>query len=116
MSAAVSGDCRICGINDRVGSLPVRECVYLDENWRVSHAWSSLPGWLIVVPRRHLEAFDELSGQESAGLGPLLSAATAALREALGCVKTYVMMFAETPTFSHLHIHVVPRMANFTED
>ncbi len=110
----MSEDCRICEINDRLGSLPVRERVYVNDSWRVAHAWSTLPGWLIVAPLRHVEALDELSDQETATLGPLLGLTTRALREILGCEKTYVVLFAEQPTFSHLHIHVVPRMADFT--
>jgi diadenosine tetraphosphate (Ap4A) HIT family hydrolase len=28
-----------------------------------------------------------------------------------GCVKTYVVQFAEAEGFSHVHFHVIPRMA-----
>jgi hypothetical protein len=36
-------------------------------------------GWLVVLPRRHLLALDELSHAEAEALGPLLRAVTAAL-------------------------------------
>ncbi len=29
-----------------------------------------------------------------------------------GCVKTYVMQFSEQDGFEHLHVHLVPRMAD----
>ena len=54
------------------------------------------PGWLVVVPRRHVIALDELTAEEAAGLGPLLRALTAAMRAVLGCGRSYVALFAES--------------------
>ena len=77
---------------------------------RVAHAFgTSLPGWLVVVPRRHVIALDELTAGEAADLGPLLRALTAAMRGVLGCSKTYVALFTEAEAFEHVHFHVVPR-------
>jgi diadenosine tetraphosphate (Ap4A) HIT family hydrolase len=75
-----------------------------------------LPGWLVVVSRRHVVALDELSVEETAGLGPLLRSLTSALRTVTGCAKTYVALFAEAEGYAHVHFHVVPRMADFTGD
>jgi len=107
--------CHICELHARVDELPLRERIYLDEHWRLSHGWSSLEGWLVVCPRRHIEGLDELLPTEAASLGPLLSAATSALRAVVGCERTYVVLFAENPGFRHVHLHVVPRMASFGE-
>ena len=63
----------------------------------------------MVLPRRHVTAIDQLTVGEAADLGPLLRALTAALREVLGCSKTYVALFAEAEGFAHVHFHVVPR-------
>lgn len=96
---------------DVTGDLPER--LYADDRWRVAHAFdSSLPGWLIVLPRRHLHGLHELDAAEAAGLGVLLRAVSTALVEVTGCVKTYVMLFAEAEGFEHLHVHVVPRHAD----
>jgi diadenosine tetraphosphate (Ap4A) HIT family hydrolase len=35
-----------------------------------------------------------------------------ALRAVTGCVKTHVVQFAEAERFSHVHFHVIPRMAD----
>jgi diadenosine tetraphosphate (Ap4A) HIT family hydrolase len=86
----------------------------VDEHWRAAHAFGTrLPGWLVVVPRRHVEALDELSDAEMFGLGPLLRSLTSALRTVTGCEKTYVALFAEAEGFAHVHFHVVPRMPWF---
>jgi diadenosine tetraphosphate (Ap4A) HIT family hydrolase len=103
------GGCFSC-INDVLADLPPRERVYVGPRWRVAHAFgTSLPGWLVVLPRRHVIALDELTAEEAADLGPLLRALTSALREVLGCSKTYVALFAEAEGFEHVHFHVVPR-------
>jgi diadenosine tetraphosphate (Ap4A) HIT family hydrolase len=76
----------------------------------------SLPYWLVVLPRRHVESLDELTDDEMADLGPLLSSLTRALKELTGCAKTYVALFAEAAGYAHVHFHVVPRMQWFTVD
>ena len=89
----------------------------MDDHWRAAHAFGTrLPGWLVVVPRRHVIALDELSDEEMAGLGPLLRSLTSALRNVTGCSKTYVALFAEAEGYAHVHFHVVPRMPGFTDE
>ncbi len=87
------------------------------DRWRVAHAFdTSLPGWLVVLPRRHVESMAQLTAVEAAELGPLLADLGRALESVTGCVKTYVMLFAEAPGFAHLHLHVVPRMPDAPAD
>jgi diadenosine tetraphosphate (Ap4A) HIT family hydrolase len=102
-------DCLSC-INSARLDLPPRERVHVGSRWRVAHAFgTSLPGWLVVLPRRHVIALDELTPAEAADLGPLLTDLTSALREVVCCDKTYVALFAEAEGFQHVHFHVVPR-------
>lgn len=107
--------CHICELNARAAELPFVERLYLDDDWRLSHGWSSLPGWLVLAPRHHLASLGDLSATAAATLGPLLRASTNALKEVVGCERAYVMLFAEHPSYRHLHLHVVPRMTWFTE-
>ena len=112
----LAGVCHTCELNAQVDDLPLRERLYMNDDWRVAHGWSSLPGWLVVALRRHAEALHELTAGEAASLGPILRAASVALKGAVGCEKTYVILFAEHPRYPHVHLHVVPRMDWFTED
>lgn len=90
-----------------------RDCVVSTGRWTVAHAFNAnLEGWLVVLPTRHVEALDELDELEAAELGPLLRGVTAALREVVGCQKTYVLLLAEQEGFQHVHLHVVPRHAD----
>jgi diadenosine tetraphosphate (Ap4A) HIT family hydrolase len=61
-------------------------------------------------------AIHELTPEEVEQLGPLVRDLSLALRVVVGCQKTYVMQFAEAPDHSHVHFHVVPRMADFSDE
>ena len=92
-------------------SLPPREDIVHTDHWRVAHAFnSSLAGWLVLLPTRHVTAFTDLTPQAADELGGLVRRVSVALEQVTGCVKTYLMQFSEAEGFSHLHLHLVPRM------
>jgi len=104
--------CYICDKNDDVGELLSWERVHVSSHWRLTLAFdASLPGWLVLVLRRHVEGLDALTRAEAAEMGVLVRDASAALVEVTGCQRTYVMLFAEAAGYAHLHLHVVPRQA-----
>jgi diadenosine tetraphosphate (Ap4A) HIT family hydrolase len=106
-------ECISCQQHRRLAELPPRDLIHLGTSWRLAHAWSALPGWLVVISRRHVVELADLTEEEAAELGQILQRASAALRAVTGCIKTYVVLFGEQPGFEHLHVHVVPRMAEF---
>ena len=109
-------DCLPCR-NTAAPDLPIRERIVHTANWRVAHAFNTgLPGWLVVVPTVHITSLTELSDGAAAELGPMLRDLSAALHEVVGCVKTYVVLLAEAEGFSHVHFHVIPRMADQPEE
>ncbi len=113
----MNASCYACGMTALSDAAPPRERVVVEGGWRVALAFNStLPGWLVLVPMRHVTALDELTALESEEFGLLVRKASIALRAVTGCEKTYVMVFAEAEGFAHLHAHVVPRMADFTPD
>jgi diadenosine tetraphosphate (Ap4A) HIT family hydrolase len=73
-----------------------------------------LPGWLVVAPRRHVEALTELSPSERAELFALGGRLDQLLREVLGAQKVYLAIFAEV--VAHTHLHVIPRFADTPAD
>lgn len=116
MTTPSTVECFNC-VQEAKEALPLRESVWRVPGWRVAHSFnSSLPGWLVVMPTRHVEALDELSVEESLALGDLLRDLTIALKSVTGCRKTYVILLAEAEGFTHLHVHVVPRMDDLPED
>jgi diadenosine tetraphosphate (Ap4A) HIT family hydrolase len=111
--------CKTCELIARrdAGIAPLWDCIYRTQFWDVAHSYNTaLPGWLVLVVRRHIEAIDELTDEEAEELGILLQRTSLALKEITGCIKTYVMQFAEMAEHPHVHFHVVPRMADQPED
>ncbi|MGW3607967.1 HIT family protein [Micromonospora sp. NPDC005161] len=110
-------DCYTCHNTQQFGTLPARELVAADEHWRIAHAFeTALPGWLVLVPRRHVDSIADLTDAEAASLGTWQVRLSRALRIVTGCAKTYVVQFAEKEGFAHVHFHVVPRMPDLPDD
>lgn len=102
--------CFSCENDRRLDELPLRERIAVDAHWRVAHATgTALPGWLVLLPRRHVTSLAALSDAEAATLGTWQVRLSRALHEVTGCVKSYIAQFAEAEGFAHAHIHVVPR-------
>lgn len=105
--------CYTCDQNDTIDTLPPRERIAVDDHWRVAHAFgTALPGWLVLLPRRHVTAIAELTDAEATSLGSWQVRLSRALHAVTGCAKTYVAQFAEADGFAHVHFHIVPRMAD----
>ena len=106
-------ECHTCELTARrdKGEAPLWDNIFRTQYWDLVHSYNtSLPGWLVLVARRHLAAIDEMSAAEAAELGLLLQQVSASLKQVTGCQKTYVMQFAEHPQHPHVHFHVVPRL------
>jgi diadenosine tetraphosphate (Ap4A) HIT family hydrolase len=111
--------CKSCELiaNRNAGTAPLWDCIYRTPLWDVAHCYeTALPGWLVLIARRHIESLDELTDPEAVELGRLIHSTSSALKEITGCVKTYVLQFAESPQHPHVHFHIIPRMADQPED
>ena len=110
--------CMTCQLIARrdAGAAPLWDCIQRTQYWDIVHSYNTaLPGWLVLVARRHIEALYELTPDEAAELGVLLRQVSVALRDVTGCLKTYVIQFAEAAEHPHVHFHIVPRMADQPE-
>jgi diadenosine tetraphosphate (Ap4A) HIT family hydrolase len=108
--------CELIAARD-AGTAPLWDCIHRTQFWDVVHSYNTaLPGWLVLVARRHVEAIDELTEVEAGELGVLLRRVSIALKETTGCVKTCVVQFAEAAGHPHVHFHVVPRMVDQPEE
>jgi diadenosine tetraphosphate (Ap4A) HIT family hydrolase len=109
-------DCLSCR-HQATAALPPRDTVQQTEHWRVAHAFNStLLGWLVLLPTRHITSFIELTPAAADELGGLVRRLGIALAAVTGCAKTYLMQFSEAEGFSHLHLHLVPRSPDHPED
>lgn len=105
-----ASDCYTCVQTAAGQDAPRWQRIAADDHWRVAHAFNTaVPGWLVLVPRRHVTALAELTDTEAESLGSWQVRLSRALARVLGCQKTYVAQFAEADGFAHVHFHIVPR-------
>lgn len=91
--------------------------IELDDHWRLEHCHPvAVPGWLVLVLRRHARSLHELSDAESASLGRWIAVLPKALHAVTGCELEYVMQFAEGEGFHHVHFHLVARAAEWRSE
>lgn len=105
-------DCAFCAVDLRTA--PPRELAHVTPHWRLTAHRSALPGWMLLIPRRHVASISELDDEATAELGPLLRAAARVHVAEFGARKTYVMQFAEG--VPHAHFSLVPRMTELPAD
>jgi diadenosine tetraphosphate (Ap4A) HIT family hydrolase len=111
--------CKTCELVARrsAGAAPLWDCIYQTPYWDVAHSYdTALPGWLVLVARRHITGVDELTEAEASELGQLIRRTSVALKKVTGCIKTYVIQFAEKAEHPHVHFHIIPRMADQPEE
>ncbi|MGW0531441.1 HIT family protein [Streptomyces sp. NPDC003032] len=103
-------DCMACALAD--GSLPLPGGTLLrTAHWTVEHCVGPLGvGTLLVKPLRHATGVHELTPEEAAESGPLLSRAAAAVRVCVeDCEQVYVCLWSHAGrTPGHLHFVVQP--------
>jgi diadenosine tetraphosphate (Ap4A) HIT family hydrolase len=61
--------CKTCELLARrdAGLAPVWDNIHRTRHWDVVHSFNTaLPGWLVLVCRRHVEAVHNLTGEEAA--------------------------------------------------
>ncbi|HEY3365257.1 MAG TPA: HIT family protein [Symbiobacteriaceae bacterium] len=105
--------CYTCELVARrdAGIAPLWDCIARTRYWDVVHSYNTaLPGWLVLIARRHIVALDELTEDEAAELGGLIRRVSVGLKAVTGCLKTYVIQFAEAAEHPHAHFHIVPRL------
>jgi len=108
-------ECKTCAMVAQrdEGTAPLWDNIYRSDYWDVVHSYNtSIAGWIVLVPQRHCQAVADLSTEEAVECGLLLQRVSLAMAEVTGCVKTYVMQFAEHSLHLHVHFHVVPHMAD----
>lgn len=108
--------CELAAKRD-LATTPLWDRIFRTGFWDVAHSYNTaLPGWLVIVARRHIEAVDELTPAEALELGALIRQTSVALKAVIKCAKTYVIQLAEAAEHPHVHFHIIPRMADQPEE
>lgn len=103
-------DCLTCLSLSGVRRISPGPPIYQGTHWVVDHAYpTSHKGWLVLLPRRHIEALHELELAEFQEMAELQYRLVQVMRQDTAIQKEYMMCFAEGEGFHHVHIHLVAR-------
>ena len=84
--------------------------IYEGVHWVVDHAYPTIHlGWLVILPKRHVEALHELTKEEFLELAEIEYKLVQVMHSDPTIQKEYLMCFAEGEGFSRVHFHVVPK-------
>lgn len=110
-------ECLTCKSNSGEQRISPGPTIYEGKFWMVEHAYPvKREGWIVIVLKRHSEALHELSVEEFAELGELLSLTTHFLSKELHNQKEYISCFGEAEGFAHIHFHVFAKPADLPEE
>jgi diadenosine tetraphosphate (Ap4A) HIT family hydrolase len=103
-----SAACTVCGWEATPRVAP--ELVVAESTlWIVRHHLhpAPLPGWLLLVSRRHVQGAAGFHDREAVDFGQALRDVCDAVVRTTGALRAYAIAFGEGSP--HLHVHVVPR-------
>jgi diadenosine tetraphosphate (Ap4A) HIT family hydrolase len=105
----VSG-CTICDRVEQVTADP-GGAVYADEHFVAVPVpgGNGVPGWMMLLSRRHVSGVDQLDEAEAAAFGPVIGRIQRAVLTATGAERVYLASLNESA--HHLHVHLAPRYA-----
>ncbi|HVV16477.1 MAG TPA: HIT domain-containing protein [Polyangia bacterium] len=108
-----SEGCAVCAsLTDPARQPPIFE----DELWHLRHddAPSALPGWLMLIARRHVGGPAHFDDREAHAFGPTLRHFSSLLEQETGALRIYTAALGESSP--HFHAHLVPRYAEMPRD
>jgi diadenosine tetraphosphate (Ap4A) HIT family hydrolase len=105
--------CAVCATLSGEGRI---EPLYEDELWHVRPAPSppGVPGWMMMISRRHVPGPAHFDDAEARSFGPALRHFERVLEQVTGALRVYTAAMGESSP--HFHAHMVPRTAVMPKD
>jgi len=97
-------------------SAPQPNLVFENELWHVRHIGApyAVPGWMMMISRRHVAGPAHFDDREAHNFGPALRHFEKVLEEVTGALRIYTAALGESSP--HFHAHMVPRYATMPKD
>jgi len=104
-----------CGVCNKLNSTWL-EPVFENELWHVRpiDAPSGVPGWMMLVARRHVAGPAQFDSREIASFGPTWCHLQRVLLEVTGALRIYTAALGESS--AHFHGHLIPRFEQMPKD
>src|SRR5260221_14663600 len=104
-----------CGVCASLAASSAAMPIYEDDLWHVRHAEpAGVPGWMLLITRRHVGGPAHFDDREAADLGPALRHFERTLERGTGALRIYTAAMGES--HPHFHAHMVPRYATMPRD
>jgi len=109
--ASFDANCRMCTRLAASG-----ESVFENELWHVRplDPPSGVPGWMMLVARRHVAGPAQFDAREAQSFGPTWCHLQRVLLEVTGALRIYTAAMGESSP--HFHGHLVPRYEHMPKD
>jgi diadenosine tetraphosphate (Ap4A) HIT family hydrolase len=106
-------DCAVCVT--LAGPLR-QEPLFEDDLWHVRPAPDppGVPGWMMLISRRHVPGPAHFDDREVESFGPALRHFERVLEQVTGALRIYTAAMGESSP--HFHAHMVPRYASMPRD
>ncbi len=104
-----------CGICKKLATSSLKP-VFENDLWHVRpiDEPSGVPGWMMLVARRHVPGPAHFDAREVASFGPTWCHLQRVLLEVTGALRIYTAAMGESSP--HFHGHLVPRFANMPKE
>jgi diadenosine tetraphosphate (Ap4A) HIT family hydrolase len=111
MDPSLSPSCGVCQALHAAGHAPL----YEDDLWCVAPAVpAGVPGWMLLIAKRHVAGPAHFDDREAASLGLALRHFERVLEQVTGALRIYTAAMGES--HPHFHAHMVPRYAVMPRD
>jgi diadenosine tetraphosphate (Ap4A) HIT family hydrolase len=113
MSTRALESCAVCASLSGEGRL---QPLFEDDLWHVRHASApfGVPGWMMLISRRHVGGPAHFNDEEARAFGPALRHFERVLEEVTGALRIYTAAIGESS--QHFHAHMVPRYASMPKN
>lgn len=108
-------DCILCSISNGHPDVKSLKITETELSILTVNLYPFNPGHLMVFPKRHVEAFEDMTDVEAADINSLLKKSSIILRKnynPCGFNIGYNIGDGSGASISHLHAHIVPRYKN----
>jgi diadenosine tetraphosphate (Ap4A) HIT family hydrolase len=111
-----SGHDPACGICASLSPAAPARAIWEDDLWHVRHLDPphGLPGWMLLLSKRHVAGPAHFSDHEARSFGPVLRHLEKTLEETTGALRIYTAALGES--WPHFHAHMVPRYRVMPKD
>jgi diadenosine tetraphosphate (Ap4A) HIT family hydrolase len=98
-----------CGVCRKLKNATPDDILFQNELWHVcaTDPPTGVPGWVMLITRRHVSGPAAFNDREAASFGPTLRHLQRVLLEVTGALRIYTAAMGESSP--HFHAHMVPR-------